>query len=456
MELVNTIFYFLIVIGILVFIHEFGHFMAARLCGMRADVFALGIGYRVLGYNKKTGFSFGKLDDNIDLEGNTDYRISAFPIGGYVKIAGMIDESMDKNFVHSEPKPWEYRSKPVWKRMIVITAGVVMNIILAFLIFYVLNLAKGKTLTETTTVGYVSKGSIAYEFGIKENDKLTAINNTSISYWDDIQNQVYLDKLGETLDFNIIRDGKEIVITIPKEKLSQLTDKNLGIYPEKVLPQINNVASGKPAEKCGLAKGDVVTRFNDETIMHSQKLVDLIKANANIDCKIEWLRNGQLMTSHVTPGADSTIGIEISAKYEGPIRTITYNGFTAVPKAFYDLYYYGIEVFFKSIAKVIKGDIPFKKAIGGPVKIAQASAQSAEGGFFTFIGFLALLSMSLAIINILPFPALDGGHFMILIYEAIARRPVSYKVQIALQNIGFIILLALMLFVIYNDIISIK
>ena len=456
MELVNTIFYFLIVIGILVFIHEFGHFMAARLCGMRADVFALGIGYRVLGYNKKIGFSFGKLPENTDLDGNTDYRICAFPIGGYVKIAGMIDESMDKNFVNTPPKPWEYRSKPVWKRMIVITAGVTMNVVLAFLIFYTLNLVKGKTLTETTTVGYVSKSSVAYEFGIKENDKIVEINNSPINCWDDIQSQVYLDKLGETLNIKLIRNGNELIVTIPKEKLNQLTDKNLGIYPEKVVAFINGVASGKPAEKCGLAKGDIVTNFAGENILHSQKLVDLIKLNTNKECKIEWLRDGHIMTSKVTPGIDSTIGIEISAKYEGPIKILTYNLFTAVPKAFDDLYYYGIEVFFKSIAKVIKGDIPFKKAIGGPVKIAQASAQSAEGGFFTFIGFLALLSMSLAIINILPFPALDGGHFMILVYEAIARKPVSYKVQIALQNIGFIILLALMLFVIYNDIISIK
>ena len=111
---------------------------------------------------------------------------------------------------------------------------------------------------------------------------------------------------------------------------------------------------------------------------------------------------------------------------------------------------------FKSIFKVIKGDIPFKKAIGGPIKIAQASAQSAESGFASFIGFVALLSMSLAVINILPFPALDGGHFMILLWEAVFRRPVSYKVQIALQNVGFILLIALMLFVIYNDIISIR
>lgn len=457
MEIISTIFYFLIVIGILVLVHELGHFLAARSCGMRADIFALGIGFRLLGYNKITGFSFGKLAETIDLQGNTDYRICAFPIGGYVKIAGMIDESMDKNFIKAEPKPWEYRSKPVWKRMIVITAGVFMNILLAFLIFYSLTLIKGKTVTETTTIGYISKNSIAGEFGLKEGDKIISINNEAVDNWDDLQNKIYLDHLGESVVFEFVRNGKNDKIIIPKEKLKDITEKNIGIYPEKIVPLINNVIPGNPAEKCGIKKGDIITEFAGEKITHSQKLIDLIKANANKETEITWLRDGKTMTSKVTPQVpDSTIGIEISAKYEGPIRHIKYGVFTAIPKASSDLYYFGFEVFFKSIAKVIKGDIPFKKAIGGPVKIAQASAQSAEMGFLAYIGFLAMLSISLAVINILPFPALDGGHFVILLFEGIFRKPVSYKVQIALQNIGFIILLAFMLFVIYNDIISIK
>jgi len=457
MEIISTIFYFLIVIGILVFIHELGHFMAARACGMRADVFALGIGFRLFGYNKITGFNFGKLSEEIDLQGHTDYRICAFPIGGYVKIAGMIDESMDKNFIKEEPKPWEYRSKPVWKRMIVITAGVIMNIVLAFLIFYTLTLIKGKTITETTTIGYVVKNSVASESGLTENDKIMSINGDQVYNWDEVQNKIYLDNIGNSVAFEILRNNQYIKINIPKEKLRDITERNIGIYPEKVMPQINSVISGNPAEKCGIQKGDIITEFNGEKITHSQKLVDLIKANVNKESSISWTRNGNLMTSKVTPQLpDSTIGIEIAAKYEGPIKYVKYNVISAFPKAAHDLYYFGFEVFFKSIAKVIKGDIPFKKAIGGPVKIAQASAQSAEMGFLSYIGFLAMLSISLAVINILPFPALDGGHFVILLIEGIFRKPVSYKVQIALQNIGFIILLAFMLFVIYNDIISIK
>lgn len=454
MELLNTIFYFLIVIGILVFVHEFGHFAAARMMGMRAEVFALGIGYRLFGWNKVTGFSFGKMKENVELGDHTDYRLCAFPIGGYVKVAGMVDESMDKNFIDEPAKPWEFRSKPVWKRMVVITAGVIMNILLAFFIFYALTLIKGKNLTETTTVGYVSINTPAYSAGIRPGDRILSINNNPVHYWEDVTSSIYIDNLGEALTFAINRNGKDTVIRVTKEQLGDITEKNVGLFPEKVMPLVNMVVAGKPAETAGLAVNDIITEFNGVKINNSQQLIELIKANANKTSEIKWTRDGQVMSGMVTPGVDSTIGIGISAKYEGPVKTEDYNVISAVPKAASDMYYYGVEVFFSSIYKIIKGDIPFNKAIGGPVKIAQVSAQSAEGGFFTFISFLALLSMSLAVINILPFPALDGGHFMMLAYEGIVRRPVPYKVQIVLQNVGFALLLVLMLFVIYNDIIS--
>ncbi len=456
MELFNTIFYFLIVIGILVFIHEFGHFIAARLTGMRAEVFALGIGYRLFGYNKINGFTFGKLSNEVELGENTDYRICAFPIGGYVKVSGMIDESMDKDFITKEPMPWEYRAKPVWKRMIVITAGVIMNFLLAFLIFYALTLIKGKTITDTTTIGYISVKSPALNSELKRGDKIVSINNVPVESWDDVQSKLYFENLGETLTFVVNRGGKDIIVTIPKDKVGDLTDSNFGIYPEGIIPEVNEVVSGMPAKECGLEKGDIITEINSTKVTNSQQLTDLIRENATKPMQIKWLRNSTEMNCTVTTSPDSTIGIMIGAKYTGPTKEIKYNALTAIPKAGYDMYHYGIELFFKTIGKIIKGDVPFKKAIGGPVKIAQASAQSAEGGIFTFLGFLALLSISLAVINILPFPALDGGHFMMLIYEGIVRKPVPYKVQVILQNVGFALLLAFMIFVVYNDVISIK
>lgn len=456
METINTIFYFLIVIGILVFIHELGHFLAARFTGMRAEVFALGIGYRLFGWNRINGFTFGKMNEEIDLGDNTDYRICAFPIGGYVKVSGMVDESMDKDFISKDPMPYEYRAKPVWKRMIVITAGVIMNFLLAFLIFYFLTLARGKSITDTTTIGYLAKGSPSYDSGLKIGDRILSINNTDVISWDQIQAQLYFENLGEPLNIQVERNGSSQNINIPKDKVGDLTERSFGIFPEGMTAEIGDVVSGSPAESCGLQKGDKLTDINGIPLISSQQVTDLIRENADRKFVIQWNRDAQSMSCEIKPSADSTIGVMIASVYTGPTKEIKYNVISAIPKAGYDMYHFGIELFFKSIGKIIKGDIEFKKAIGGPVKIAQASAQSAEGGIYTFLGFLALLSISLAVINILPFPALDGGHLMMLIYEGIVRKPVPYKVQIVLQNVGFALLLAFMIFVIYNDIISIK
>ncbi|MEK9138467.1 MAG: site-2 protease family protein, partial [Bacteroidota bacterium] len=144
MQLLDTLFYFVVTLGILVFVHELGHFLAAKLCGMRAEVFALGMGNRLFGYNKVNGFTFWKLDESVQLDDHTDYRVAAFPIGGYVKIAGMIDESFDTEFIGRSPGPWEFRAKPMWQRMIVISAGVLMNILLAVFIFWGINYTQGR------------------------------------------------------------------------------------------------------------------------------------------------------------------------------------------------------------------------------------------------------------------------------------------------------------------------
>jgi len=456
MELFNTIFYFLIVIGILVFIHEFGHFAAARLMGMRADIFALGMGYRLFGYNKVNGFTFGKLSPDVVLGENTDYRLCAFPIGGYVKVAGMVDESMDKDFLLTEPQPWEYRSKPVWKRMVVITAGVIMNFLLAFIIFYSITLIKGKSITDTTVIGYVSNNTPAKNSGLQAGDKIISINGRNVSSWEEVQTNLYFENLGESLSFVVERNGSNQTINLTKEQVGDLTERNFGISVGNVTAEINEVVGDKPAAKCGLQKGDNITEFAGVPINHSQQLTDLIRANANKEVDMKWVRNGTTMDCKVTPSADSTIGVMIAGKYTGPVKNQSYTVISAAPKALNDMYYLGIELFFKTIYKIFKGEVAFKKAIGGPVKIAQASAQSAEGGFASFVGFLALLSISLAVINILPFPALDGGHFMMLLYEAIVRKPVPHKVQIVIQNVGFAVLILFMIFVLYNDIVSIK
>jgi regulator of sigma E protease len=441
MEILNTILYFLIVIVILVFVHELGHFLAAKFCKMRVDKFYLFFDF----FNLKL-FKFVK--------GDTEYGIGVFPLGGYVKVAGMIDESMDKEFLSNPPEPWEFRSKPVIQRMFVITAGVIMNLLLAVIIFYIIALAKGENYIDTNVVGYVSKYSVAEKFGIQPNDKILSINKNKINHWEEIFTNIYIEKLGENLEINLDRNGKNIVVSIPKGEVKDINNQKFGIYPPDFEPKINLVIDNKPAAKLGLQKEDVVTEFNGIPIKHSQQLVDLIRENAGKDVALVWIRNNVKMSGVVKPDVDSTIGVSVG-NYSGAIKEVHYNAITAIPQAFFKLYHYGVELFIKSIYKIIKGDIPFSKAVGGPIKIAQIAGQSAESGFLSFLGFMAMLSVTLAIINILPFPALDGGHFVFLVYEAIFRKPVSHKIQIVVQNVGFIILMIFMALVVYNDILHI-
>ena len=441
MSVVSTVLYFLITIIILVFVHEFGHFIAAKICKMRVDKFYLFFDF----FNIRI-FKFVK--------GDTEYGLGIFPFGGYVKVAGMIDESMDKEFLNSAPQPWEFRSKPVYQRMFVITAGVIMNTLLAFAIFYSIALFQGKTKMETTTVGYVSKGSIADKSGILAGDKITAINKRAVQYWDEVRGNVLIENMGEDIDITINRAGQNKDILISKASMKEMSERSFGLYPDNMEPEILQVVENKPAGKLGLSIGDKITEANGEKITQSQQFVDIIKSNAGKDIQLKWVRGGNVMSGTVKPDEDSTIGIGVG-KFTGTIKNIKFNIISAVPEGASDLWNYGVVLFLKSMWKIIKGDIPFSKAVGGPVKIAQYAGQSAEGGFFSFLGFMAMLSITLAIINILPFPALDGGHFVFLVYEGVFRKPVSHKIQIVVQNVGFIILMLFMAFVVYNDIIHI-
>jgi regulator of sigma E protease len=338
--------------------------------------------------------------------------------------------------------------------MFVITAGVIMNTLLAFAIFYTINLAQGKTRMETNTIGYIAENSLASKYGILPGDKIISINGKKIEYWDEVRGDIFIESMGENVTLRTSRNGIEQDIFLSKDELRDLNERTLGIFPEKMSPEIQQVEAGRPAGILGLQKGDIITEANGISILHSQHFVDIIKKNPNKEISVKWMRGSGEMTGTVKPDADSTIGIAIGS-YTGTVKNIHYNVLTAVPQGVNDLWHYGVVLFVKSMWKIIKGDIAFSKAVGGPVKIAQYAGQSAEGGLLSFLGFMAMLSITLAIINILPFPALDGGHFMFLLYEGIFRKPVSHKIQIVVQNVGFLLLMAFMAFVVYNDIIHI-
>lgn len=450
----DYIIYFGVTIAILVFVHEFGHFIAARLSGMQTDVFAIGFGKRLLGWNKINGFTFGNLPKDLDMQGHTDYRICLLPLGGYVKIAGMVDESFDTEFVNKEPQPHEFRSKSTLKKSFVITAGVIMNLLLAMIIFWGSNYFQGKQLTKTTTIGYVVPESAEADAGFMVEDKIIAVNNKPVEYWEDLKAEIFINTLGQDITFTVMREGVETDLFVPRSLIPDDQDA-IATYllPAEVRPIIAGVLSNTPASKAGIEAGDLFLSLNNIPLFSSQQATEIIKSNPEVTMPLIVLRGEDSLQLSVTPGADGLIGVQIGNQFFGDIEYRTYGFFES-------FYYAGLDIakmtnlFFSMITKVFKGDIEFGKAFGGPVKIAQFAVKSADSGIASFLMFLALLSLSLAIINILPFPVLDGGHLIIILIEGAIKREIPAKIKIAVQNVGFVLLLLLMAFIIYNDILS--
>ncbi|MBI3005118.1 MAG: RIP metalloprotease RseP [Ignavibacteriales bacterium] len=434
MTVLTTIFYFVITIGILVFIHELGHFLAAKFFGMRVDRFSIGFPPR----------AFGKQI------GETDYCISWIPIGGYVKIAGMIDESFDTEFVNQEPKPWEFRAKPIWQRMIVISAGVVMNILLAVFIFWGIIYHQGKLTRPVTAIGYVAPESPAAKVGLRPGDMMLSINGHEITHWEEIEGVIYAEALGNDLTLEIRRRNESITMFIKRADLPDITDERFGILPAGLLAVIERVESGMPAEQIGLQPGDTIKTVNGEAVVYAA-LQETIRKNAGKEILLGWNRGDKSLEARVTPTAEGRIGIALDAVYTGPVEHVRYSLLGAFPEGVKEVW--GASVFFvNNIYQLIVGRASFTKSVGGPIKIAQIATRSAESGVLTFLGFMALLSMSLALLNVLPFPALDGGHLVFLAYEGVFRREIPHKVKIAIQQAGVFLLLVFMAFVLYNDI----
>jgi regulator of sigma E protease len=449
----DYIFYFALTIGILVFIHEFGHFAAAKLSGMRVDVFAIGFGKRLFGWNKKTGFNFGELPKDFDGEGNTDYRLSILPLGGYVKIAGMIDESFDTSFADKEPLPYEFRAKPMWQKVFVITAGVLMNLLLAWIIFWGGNFFQGKPVTKTTAIGYIEQGSSVDSLGFKQNDKIISINNLDVNYWEDVRAEFFINTLGEDINVTVERDGNNKTIFVPRSVIPDDETQFNFLLPQGTRAVVTAVMENSPAYNAGLKAGDVFLEIKNIVVYSHKQATNIIKGNSGTELPVVILRGSDTLSLSVTPGEDGMIGIGIASGFTGESYYKT--------SGFFESFYLGLvdivnmtDLTFNMLGKVFTGKIEFGKAFGGPVKIAQYAAKTADSGASSFLYFLALLSLSLAILNIMPFPVLDGGHLLIILIEGITKREIPVKIKIAIQNTGLLILLLLMAFIIYNDIIS--
>jgi len=433
----STLAIFVAAIFILVTIHELGHFLAAKFFNMRVDKFSIGFPPKI--------FSFKK--------GETQYVLGATPLGGYVSIAGMIDESMDDEFLEQEPQEDEFRSKPVWQRMIVITAGVIFNAILAVIIYTGIALSYGEEVIPIDSVHnlYIPEASVAHDVGFRTGDRIIGINGERVEYFNEIYNPAAIT--GRDLSFMVIRGGTVQNLSTPPNFLDRISEKGF-LNANNTLPsRISSVLEESPAEDAGFEAGDLVTSINGQSIGYWIQLVEIIQ-NAEGELDLTVMRNGQEVELRVTPDPE-TNQIGIAAPNPGDVynvQTLNYNLVEAVGQGFKksEDTFVGI---IQGIGKMFSGDISVRQNLGGPVAIASVTKQATDSrGFLGFWEITAFLSITLAIMNMLPIPALDGGHFMFLLYEGITRREPSAKVRMGLQQIGFLFLIGLIILVTFNDI----
>ncbi len=409
-------------LGILVFVHELGHFILAKLVGIRVERFSLGFPPRM----------FGKQI------GETDYCISWIPLGGYVKMSGMIDESMEADAIKGEP--WEFMSKPIYQRFLVIFAGPAMNILLAILIFGLIAYFTGLNEPLGVSVGKINP-KIATVTNLQAGDMILSVNDQSVKTWSEVD---ALTENAEQVNITFERNGQELSASVQAALLDSV---------EQTLPPVvGALQEDFPAVKAGMQVGDRIVSIDGDTVKTWADMTDIIHNSPEKKLEIAWKRNGEILTAEIVSRNQAVQGKNIGLiGIAFPMQEIDISLAHAIGHG--AAYSWQItKLIGYSIQMIVTGEQEFKEAFAGPIMIAKLAKDSAREGESNFIAFIAFLSLNLGLLNLLPIPVLDGGHIVFLMVEGIIRKPISPKAKLIIQQVGMAILLAFMLFVIVNDI----
>jgi regulator of sigma E protease len=425
----------LLSLSILVAVHEMGHLLAAKYFGMRVEQFSIGFPPKI--------FSFKK--------GETEYALSAIPLGGYVKISGMIDESLDLENMKKDPEPWEFRSKPAWQRLIVMLGGITVNVIMGVLIFILMVWIIGDKYIPNSEVnknGGIHAHALAQSIGLKSGDKILQVNGQAINDFSEIYNP---DKLLSTnAYYTIERNGQQLEIKLPGNFIENFNEsgKAGAFVTPRTLPIIGEVGKGTLAERLNLQPGDKFLSLNNQPVSYFDD-IDAIKETIKSDSmSFSIARGKEVLNFKEYVGNDKTIGFR-SQGFNFELAKINYGlGESIVlgtERAFGIVF-----VQLKAFKKIFSGELSFQKSLSGPIGIAQAYGGNWD--WERFWRMTGLLSMVLAFMNLLPIPALDGGHVVFLGYEMISGRKPSDKFLEVAQKVGMVLLLGLMVFIFANDI----
>lgn len=431
-------------LSILVGIHEFGHFFAAKIFKIRVNKFYLFFDF-LFPFPNLLKFSIFKFK-----KGDTEYGLGWFPMGGYVDIAGMIDESKGADDLEAEPQSWEFRTKPAWQRLIVMLGGIIMNVVTGVIIFVGIAYSTGERylpIEEVNKYGlYVSE--LGERIGLKTGDKVVNLNGEPAKQFRDIVDPNFL--LGSDSYITVDRNGKQIRVDIPKEMIEWMSDDKYRnksyvyfrdpFYVKRVLP-------GTPADKGGLQADDIPVAINGKEVPYFSEFRVALSKVAGTEIELTVLRDDQPVKLNMTVSNEGTLGFEMRSRLNAEFKKYTL--MEAIPVGTKDAFNV-ILVQVKAFGKLFRGEVSASKSVSSPIGIAEV-----YGGTWHWLQFwtiTGMLSMVLAFMNLLPIPALDGGHVVFLTYEMITGKKPSEKVLMVAQQIGMLILLSIMVFAFGNDI----
>jgi len=421
-----------VVLGIMIFVHEWGHFIAAKLSGVRVEVFSLGFGPRLAGFKR----------------GDTDYRLSALPFGGYVRMAG------DNPIEERTGAPYEFLSKPRWVRVLIAIAGPTMNIILAFAIFWgifwLVGIPTPTYLRQVPNVVAVPKTAAGVS-DIQPNDRIIQVNSVKTPTWDKVFTESGKAKPGDSLSITVLRDGAEKTFTVKVPE--KLDASDIVGYPA-MPPVADEIAIGFPAEKAGMKSGDTILAMNGKPVITWEQLVEGVHQSDGQPIQFLIRRGGEEFPLTITPthGMDQEGGsvwqIGVAPRTDNDYLR---QGFVPAIK---DAGFATLAVM-RQIEGVLGGLLTGKVSIRelqGVVGIARESGRAAKGGPMRLLELMAIISLNLGLLNLLPIPILDGGHVLLLSIEGALRRDLSIAVKERFVQVGLVFLLGIIAFVMYSDI----
>jgi regulator of sigma E protease len=428
--IIGTILVFAFVFGILVFVHEFGHFFMAKLVGIRVEVFSWGYGKRLAGIKR----------------GETDYRISMIPLGGFVKFSG--EEVLEEK---REMDSRDFMAKKRWERFLVLVMGSIMNVCLAVVLLATINMvgvSVNKYMDQKPVIGQIESGSPAEKAGLKVDDEILSINGKKTDTWSDVEIAVGT-KPDRTIDIEVKRGEETLSVDLLTESVTRY-DMGYAGFSAKIWTQVRMVQPGSAAEKAGIKPGDVIREIDGKPV-HFFVFTDTIKKYPDREIDLGIMRDGELIHLKATPKKEGNVGV-LGVLPSAESVTKQYGFFRSIGQGFDETARWAFLVV-NFIKDLFTGEASTRQ-LGGPIEIASFSYVAFRMGFTTLLWWMAFISLQLGVINLFPIPMFDGGHVLVLALEGLFRRDFSAKIKQIIMQIGFVLVIILFVFIILNDVVK--